>query len=71
MSALLSDKQQELLAEVEGLPDENYPLLLQMIRAYRESLLKPAPDSFRQGWVETKGSKTTPVDRLWEGIEAA
>jgi hypothetical protein len=68
MSVLLSDKQQELLAELEGLPDEYFPLLLQMIRTYRDSvLLKPATDSFRRGWEEAKGGETSPVDRLWEG----
>jgi len=70
MSVLRSDKRQELLAEVEGLPDEYVPLLLQMIRAYRESVaLKPAADSFRTGWEEAKAGETFPVDRLWEGID--
>ena len=71
MSVSLSDKQQELLAELEGLPEEYFPLLLQMIRTYRESLLlQPAADSFRRGWKEAKGGKTLPVKRLWEGIDA-
>jgi hypothetical protein len=70
MSALTSEKQQQLLAEVEGLPEEYFPLLLEMIRAYRESvLLKPAADSFRRGWQEAQGGETVPVDRLWGGIE--
>jgi len=43
MSVALSDQQRQLLAELEGLPDEYFPLLVQLIRAYRESvLLKPA-----------------------------
>ena len=58
--AALSDKQQELLAELEGLPDECFPLLLQMIRTYRESvLLKPATDSFRRGWEDRSGPGVT------------
>ena len=53
MGVLLSEEQRKLLAELEGLPEEYYPLLLQMIRPYCESvLLKPAADSFRQGWEE-------------------
>jgi len=71
MSAAPSEQQRRLLAELEGLPDEYYPLLLQMIRAYRESvLLKPAAESFRQGWEEAQTGQTMPVERLWEGIDA-
>ena len=70
MSVLPSDKQRQLLAELEGLPEEYFPLLLQMIRAYRESvLLQPAADSFRRGWEEAQGGETSPVERLWEGID--
>jgi hypothetical protein len=71
MSKLQSDKQKQLLAELEGLPEEYFPLLLQMIRSYRESiLLQPAADSFRRGWKEARRGETLPIDRLWEGIDA-
>jgi hypothetical protein len=70
MSVSLSDKQRQLLAELEGLPEEYFPLLLQMIRTYRESvLLKPAADSFRRGWEEARRDETMPLERLWEGID--
>jgi hypothetical protein len=70
MGASRSEKQQQLLAAVEGLPEEYYPLLLQMIRTYRESvLLTPAADSFRRGWQEAQSGDTLPIDRLWEGID--
>jgi hypothetical protein len=71
MSALQSDQQRLLLAELEGMPEEYFPFLLQMIRCYRESvLLQPALDSFRSGWAEAQNGETMPVDRLWEGIDA-
>ena len=71
MSVMLSDKQRQLLAELEGVPEEYYPFLLQMIRNYRESvLLQPAADSFRRGWMEAQAGETLPVERLWEGIDA-
>jgi len=71
VSALLSEKRQQLLAELEGLPEEYLPLLLQMVRVYRESvLLRPASESFRRGWEEAQSSETLPVERLWEGIDA-
>jgi hypothetical protein len=70
MSVQLSEKQQQLLAELEGLPEEYYPFLVQMIRNYRESvLLQPAADSFRRGWQEARDGETMPVDRLWEGLD--
>ena len=70
MSALLSEKQQLLLAELDSLPEEYYPFLLQMIRNYRESvLLQPAADSFRRGWEEAQRGDTLPADRLWEGLD--
>ena len=69
VSIPISDKQQ-LLAELEGLPEEYYPFLLQMIRTYRESvLLQPAADSFRRGWEEAQVGDTSPVERLWEGLD--
>ena len=70
MSVLRSEIQQQLLAELQGFPEEYYPFLLQMIRNYRESvLLQPAADSFRRGWEEARGGETMPVDRLWEGLD--
>ncbi len=70
MNVLVTERQQEVLADLEGLPDEYYPFLIQMIRSYRESvLLQPAADSFRRGWKEAQGGDTLPVDRLWEGLD--
>ncbi len=70
MSALLSENQRQVLAELEDLPEEYFPLLLQMIRTYRESvLLKPAAESFRRGWQEAQAGQTLPIERLWEGID--
>lgn len=70
MSVLLSDQQRQMLAELEGLPEEYFPFLLQMIRNYRESvLLQPAADSFRRGWAEAQSGETLPVERLWEGLD--
>ena len=45
----------QVFIEVEAVPEEYLPLLLRMIRTYRESVdLKPARDSFRQGWSEAQ-----------------
>jgi len=70
MTTMPSENQKDLLAALDGLPEEYFSYLLQMIRAYRDSfLLKSAAQSCRQGWAEAKKGETYPVDRLWEGIE--
>ncbi len=41
---------EKVMAEVEQIPEEYLPNLLQMIRLFRESVtLKSAEESFRQG----------------------
>ena len=53
----------------EETPQEYPPNLLQIVRLFRESvMLKPAEDSFRQGWKETMAGETRPVSELWDGI---
>jgi len=45
--------------------------LLEMIHLFRQSIaLKPAEESFRQGWQEALRSETLPIAELWTGIEA-
>jgi hypothetical protein len=33
--------------------------------------LKPADESFAQGWKKAMNKEVLPVDQLWEGIHAA
>lgn len=57
--------------EVAQTPDEYLPYLLEMIHLFRQSIaLKPAKESFRQGWQEVLRGETLPVAELWTGIEA-
>lgn len=59
----------QVVAEIEAMPEEYLPLLLQLVRTYRESVdLKPAADSFHKGWQEAQAGETLPVKNLWEGI---
>ena len=61
----------KVLAEIDALPDEYLPFLLQMMRAFRESVtLKPASESFRQGWCEAQSGMASPLEDLWDGIDA-
>ena len=55
-----------LLEEVEKVPVEYLPFLLNMLRAFREGVtLKSAEESFRQGWQEALRGETRPVADLW------
>jgi hypothetical protein len=66
MSSAVSVYQQQLVREIEQLPDEYLSHLVQLVRVYRESVtLKPAEDSFRQGMKESMAGETTPVSELW------
>jgi hypothetical protein len=60
-----------VLEEVEKIPLEYLPFLLEIMRAFKESItLKPAVESFRQGWQEALHGETRPVSELWEDIDA-
>ena len=57
--------------EIRQTPDEYLPMLLQIVRVFRESVtIKPAAESFRTGWQEALRGETLPVEELWHGIEA-
>lgn len=71
MAANLSHYREQVLEEINKTPVEHLPYLLQIIRIFRESiLLKPAEESFMQGWREALDGETKPVSELWEGIDA-
>jgi hypothetical protein len=60
-----------VVEEVEKVPEEYLPFLLDIMRAFRESItLKPAEESFRQGWQEALRGETRPVSELWKDIDA-
>ena len=62
---------QQLQAEIEATPGEYLPALLAIVRRYRQSVaLKPAADSFRQGWQEALSGQTLPLSELWQDIDA-
>ena len=71
MSAEISIYEKQLFHEIKETPYEYLPKLLQIVRLFRESVaLKPAEDSFRQGWKEVMAGETRPVSELWDGIDA-
>ena len=63
---------EKITEEVEKTPDEYLPALLEMVRLFREAVtLKPAEESFVQGWKEAMNNEVLPLNELWEGIHAA
>ena len=71
MALIDSPYRTQVLEEVEKIPDEYLASVLKMIQVFRESiLLKPAEESFRQGWQEALRGETNPVSELWETIDA-
>ncbi len=71
MSMYPSTYTKKISKEIRETPDEYLPALLAMVRLFRESVtLKPADESFLQGWKETLNNEILPVEHLWEGINA-
>lgn len=71
MTAKPSTYEKQLIHEIKEVPQEYLPNLLQIVRSFRESVaLKPAEDSFRQGWQEALKGETRPVSELWKDIDA-
>lgn len=61
--------EKQLRREIRNTPQEYWPHLLLIVRAFRESVaLNPAEESFRQGWKEMLAGETRPVSELWTDI---
>ncbi|HEX9001941.1 MAG TPA: hypothetical protein VGB07_18680 [Blastocatellia bacterium] len=70
MSARAATYKRQLQQEINQTPQEYLPNLLQIVRLFRESVgLKPAEESFRQGWAEAMNGETQPISKLWDGID--
>jgi hypothetical protein len=71
MQAFPDTYREQITREVGDTPDEYLPILLQIVRNFRQSVaLKPAEESFRQGWEEVRANETLPVSELWNGIDS-
>ncbi len=68
MNSYQANYTNQLIQEIKATPDEYLPTLLNIMRGFREGVtLKPAEDSFRQGWTEAMKGETMPIDDLWSG----
>lgn len=72
MSTYPSTYTEKISQEIDKMPDEYLPALLEMVRLFRETvMLKPAELSFRQGWGEAMSGELLPADQLWDDVDAA
>ncbi len=62
---------ERVLHEIDALPEEYLPFVLQLVQTFRESIaLKEAAASFKQGWHEAQTGHIAPLKDLWDGIDA-
>lgn len=56
--------------ELSQIPFEYLPVLLKMMRAFREGVtLKSAEESLRTGWQEALADETQPLSELWDDLD--
>lgn len=71
MKIKVSDYEKQLINEIKNTPVEYLPNLLQIVRLFRKSIdLKPAEESFIQGWKEAMDEELFPLEELWDGVDA-
>jgi len=61
---------EQLVAEIQMVPEEYMPALIDMIHAFRAGVIQKSfeeelQDSFR----DAKSGKTFPINTLWDGID--
>ena len=68
---MTSTYRRKVAEEIDRIPAEYLPTVLQVIRAFRESVtFKSAEASFQQGWQEALDGDTHPVSELWTDLDA-
>jgi hypothetical protein len=71
MNTYPSTYTEKISQEIDKMPDEYLPALLEMVRLFRETVtLKPAESSFRQGWKEAMKEELLPAEQLWDDVDA-
>ena len=71
MNTYPSTYAKKISKEIRETPKVYLPALWAMVRLFRESVtLKPAEESFLQGWKEALHNEVPPIAQLWEGLDA-
>ena len=62
---------ERLAEEIQQVPEEYLPALLNIVHSFRESVSLPsAAESFEQDWKEAMSGDTHPIETLWDGIDS-
>lgn len=70
MINMQSNYSDRLASEIQKVPEEYLPALLNIVHSFRESVSLPtAAESFEQGWKEAMAGETHPIETLWDGID--
>ena len=60
----------QLAAELQQVPEEYMPALIDMIHAFRAGVIQKGFESdLKASLQDAKAGKTSPIDSLWDGIE--
>ncbi|HSO81916.1 hypothetical protein [Thiocapsa sp.] len=75
MPAPAEDITEQLQAEIELTPVRYRSLLLRLVHSFREGIEADEPwpsarESFREGWTDALAGRVSPVETLWDGIDA-
>ena len=72
MAHTYTDYDERLAAEIQQIPKECLPALIDIVHAFREGVtaLPSAEDSFRESWKDVMEGRTYPIETLWDGIDA-
>ena len=67
---ILSSDRERVIKEIDALPAEYLPFVLQLVRTLHESVtLKSAAASLRQGWKEAQQGQLLPIAELWNDLD--
>lgn len=71
MKVIGPEYEQQLINEIKNMPVEYLPGLLQIVQIFRKTIeIKPAEESFEQGWKEAMEGDVALLEDMWVGIDA-
>ncbi len=70
MSSIRSNYSERLAQEIQQVPDEYMPALIDIVHAFRQGVVqKSLEESFARSWAQMQAGDTYPIETLWDGID--
>jgi hypothetical protein len=67
MANMQSSYSERLEKEIQQVPDEYMPALLNIVHAFREGVIqKSLEESFKRSWAQAQAGETYPIGTLWD-----